>query len=194
MSVYPTGEATEGMIAIQDSHQVATPDSPIAYDAKRDLYQSGSPHPTRPPSTSNANGRASQPLPLSPSIRREIDRAIDLMRQSVDAMEIAHEGEGIDVVELANAIEDYRKSVNTLWTYREFGMESWRRVIGLTVQAISENQRDEEMSPRQCEGLKNLVNRFLSNRHLVKDDVRNAMALLRDSDFDTLAFFSQQMS
>ncbi|WP_345682436.1 hypothetical protein [Novipirellula caenicola] len=114
------------------------------------------------------------------------------MHQSVEAMQIAHEGEGVDVVELANAIEDYRSSVRVLWTYRKFGTEWWQRVVTLAAQALSENMRDEEISLSQCEGLQLLVDQFLSNRHLAKDDVRRAMTLLRDSGFDTLAFFSKQ--
>ncbi|GAA5505407.1 hypothetical protein Rcae01_00852 [Novipirellula caenicola] len=192
MSTYNTGEATDAAIAIYESHQVSAPESPIAYELKEDLYGVGASHRKQPQSSSFASSRSSQPLTLSPSIRREFARATDSMHQSVEAMQIAHEGEGVDVVELANAIEDYRSSVRVLWTYRKFGTEWWQRVVTLAAQALSENMRDEEISLSQCEGLQLLVDQFLSNRHLAKDDVRRAMTLLRDSGFDTLAFFSKQ--
>ena len=192
MSDYSTGEAFEGAISIRGSYDGAVTDKLVAYDTKPNDASPRLAQPSHPSLTPHTGSNKSQPLPLAPSVRREISHAIDSMQQAVVTMEIAHEGEGVDVAELANAIEDYRKSVNVLWYYRKFGMVSWQRVISLAVQAISENKRDEEMSSKQCEGLGVLVDRFLSNRHLVKDDIRSAMVLLRDSGFDTLASFSQQ--
>lgn len=194
MNLYLTGESTGDLIAVQESRQVAPSDSPIAYDAKPEFSRSISPNLTQTQSASEVGGSKSQPKPLSPSIRSEIVRAIASMRLSVNAMEIAHDGEGVDVIELANAIEDYRKSVAVLWTYRDFGTEAWKRIIALAVQSLSENMRDEEISLQQCSGLKILLDRFLSNKFLARDDIRSAMNLLRESGFDTFAFFSQQTS
>ena len=110
---------------------------------------------------------------------------------AADTMLTAHDGDGVDVVELANAVEEYRGCVDILWRLREFGMEAWRSVIVFCQQALCENMHDEEMTLQQCLGLKRIAGGYLSNRLLANEDVKEVMLLLTSSGFDSLLFFSQ---
>lgn len=186
MSLYRTGQSV-------DSAQVEAKD-----DESSDRYANitvGGP-PRGAQSTGQVTDRdvsrgseSNAPTPLSPSIRRDLRVAEKQLSSAAQAMEYAHCGEGVDVIELSIAVDDYRKTLGTLWRYREFGMQSWQTVIVFAQQALCEHSKDEELTLQQCNGLKRLVS-YLSNRMLSKDDLSEAMLLLQEAGFDTFLFFS----
>lgn len=196
MSIYKTGEEASDVLVWGNSDSHEPNQSEVTYAREKGWAESTRAELTRQRERSvtrlaSGNRNTQQPTTPSPSIRKELRETIDRLRLASDSMLAAHDGQGVDVVELANAVEEYRNSVDVLWRYREFGMEAWRSVIAFCQQALCENMHDEEMSLSQCHGLKRITTGYLSNRLLAKDDVKEVMHLLTSTGFDPMLFFSQ---
>lgn len=191
MSIYKTGEETSDVLVWGDSNSREPAQSEVTYTRDRDWAESTRQRERQTTRLSRGSRHTQQPTTPSPSIRKELAETTDQLRLSSEAMLAAHDGEGVDVIELANAVEDYRQCVEILWRYRQFGMEAWRSVIVFCQQALCENMNDEEMTLDQCRGLKTIASGYLSNRLLAKDDVKEVMQLLTTSGFDPMLFFSQ---
>jgi hypothetical protein len=191
MSIYKTGEETSNVLVWEDSSYLEPVQSEISYAREKSWAESPRQQ-VRSESVQKPGSRNKpQPTTPSPTIRRELQETNEQLRLASEAMLVAHDGEGVDVIELANAVQEYRQCVELLWRYRDFGMEAWRSVIVFCQQALCENMQDEEMSLTQCLGLKTIATGYLSNRLLAKDDVREVMQLLTSSSFDPMLFFSQ---
>lgn len=191
MSIYKTGEETSDVLVWEDSNDRDLPQSEVAYARDWDWAESTRERERQTPRLSRGSQRTQQPPTPSPSIRKELAETAHQLRLASEAMLAAHDGEGVDVIELANAVDDYRQSVDILWRYRQFGMKAWRSVIVFCQQALCENMNDEEMTLAQCRGLNTIASSYLSNRLLAKDDVKEVMQLLTASGFDPMLFFSQ---
>ena len=185
---FTSGDDTNATLdwIVNDKNEIPQPEISFEFDNRSPDSTSGN----RGDQGAICDTRSGQPQPPSPSIRKELTKTIDRLRLASDAMLTAYEGTGIDVVELANAVQEYRECVEVMWRYREFGMEAWRSVIVFCQQALCENMNDEQMTPRQCCGWKRIANGYLSNRLLAKEDVKEVMLILKESGFDLLLFFS----
>ena len=191
MSPYKTGDETDSVFIVGHSDSADSSQSEISYKHKYGDHDSTSRHRNSSHQPQSVNSSSREPTTPSPSIRKELSKAMNSLCVAADAMLTAHDGDGVDVVELANAVGDFRDSLEILWLYREFGMEAWRSVIVFCQQALCENMHDEEMRKVQCACLKKLAVGYLANRMLSKCDVTDVMSLLADSGFDPLLFFSQ---
>lgn len=191
MSIYKTGEETSDVLVWGNSSSREPDQSEVTYAHEKGWSESTRQSERQATRLAPGSRNTQQPTTPSPSIRRELRVTTEQLRLASEAMLTAHEGEGVDVIELANAVEEYRQCVDVLWRYREFGMEAWRSVIVFCQQALCENMHDEEMTPSQCLGLKAIASGYLSNRLLAKDDVKEVMQLLTSVGFDPMLFFSQ---
>ncbi len=191
MSIYKTGEETSDVLVWGDSESREPAQSEVSYAREQGWAESTRQNERQATRLAPGSRSTQQPTTPSPSIRKELSETIGRLYLASDAMLTAHDGDGVDVVELANAIEEYRQCVDILWRYREFGMEAWRSVIVFCQQALCENMHDEDMSLCQCRGLKSIASGYLSNRLLAKDDVKEVMQLLTSAGFDPMLFFSQ---
>ena len=191
MSIYKTGEESSDVLVWGESESRDRSQSEVTYAREKGWAESTRQKERPAIRLAPLSRNAQQPTTPSPSIRKELRETTDRFRLACESMLSAHEGEGVDVIELANAVQEYRQCVDVLWRYREFGMEAWRSVIVFCQQALCENMHDEEMSVSQCRGLKLIASGYLSNRLLAKDDVKEVMQLLTTSGFDPMLFFSQ---
>lgn len=191
MSICKTGEETSGLLVWGNSDTREPAQSEVTYVREKGWAESTRQRERQVPRQVLSSRNTKQPTTPSPSIRKELMETTARLRMASDAMLTAHDGDGVDVVELANAVEEYRQAVDILWHYREFGMEAWRSVIVFCQQALCENLHDEEMSLSQCRELASIATSYLSNRLLAVDDVKEVMQLLSSHGFDPMYFFSQ---
>jgi hypothetical protein len=186
---YATGDNDAGSIVVDHGYEVSATESAIHLaDQKEFRGRSGG----KSSDSIQETGRGGFSLPvesLPPTIRRELEQATRELRRAAEAMSLAHGEEGVDVVELANAVQDYRDQLAIFWKHNRYGLQPWQRVLALVQQAISENLKDEEMTLVQCNGLSSIV-KYIENRFLAKGDVLEAMRELKRDGFDTFAFFS----
>ena len=157
MKRHRTGDGTDSVLEWADSCAAASSQSEILYDYQYENSESTTTARSSSNPTRNVKPNSYQPTTPSPTIRKELSKAMNCLCVAADLMLTAHEGEGVDVVELANAVDDYRQQLEILWRYREFGMEAWRSVIVFCQQALCENMHDEEMTRQQCDCLKKLA-------------------------------------
>lgn len=190
MNIYRTGEDTSEVLVLGVSQAYEPAQAEVTYAQDEGGNKSSHLRERRPANLTPETRKIQQPDAPSPSIRKALTETNDRLRLAAEAMLSAHEGDGVDVVELANAIEEYRQCVDVLWQYRQFGMEAWQSVIVFCQQALCENMQDEEMSIDQCRGLKAIATGYLANRLLAKDDVKEVMLLLPKFGFDPMLFFS----
>lgn len=185
-----TGDDAASALEWCEHEPAATTTADVAYSTAHRQRLKISQDTSLESSRSDSAGSRRGPTMPSPSIRKILEQTYGELDSASAAMLQAHEGDGVDVVELANAVDDYRKGLEILWQYRDFGVEAWQAVIAFSQQALCDNMNDEETTNRQSIGLRKLAKGYLCNRLLAKDDVEEVMTLLNEHDFDTMLFFS----
>lgn len=185
--MFSKGSVTSSDIAYQQS-DVENTESEISY----------TPTPSAPERLNRMQERAHEtsrpasPKVIPPEIRKNLHETNQKLLAASEAIREARSQDSVDVVELANAMSDYRECVATLWICRDYGQDAWRRVIAFCRQALVESTTYEEMTFEQCQGLITIAHEYLPNRMLARDDVRDVMNLLKSSGFDPFLFISSK--
>lgn len=185
--MFSKGSVTSGDIAYQQS-DVENTESEISYSS----MSSAPERPNRMQERAQEASRPASPKVIPPEIRKKLHETNQKLLAASEAIREARSEDSADVVELANAISDYRECVATLWTCRDYGQDAWRRVIALCQQALVESTTYEKMTFEQCQGLIAIAHEYLPNRMLARDDVRDVMKLLKSSGFDPFLFISSK--